>query len=192
MFFIGIVLGACGAGAFLYFIPVVDQGRERSIISVQPNGGNLEAFSIQLPADRVFAGQADADANFPADIDWPQHLRADDAQLEIFKLRNANDRVIGVASRIAATGNLQTTEWVLHLPARGSLYFTLGGSATDGQMLGRLRSGTREFADMTGSIAEQYLEDGDASRLELRTILVSSVLPQDPLIDELAMLGDTP
>lgn len=191
LFFVGILLGASAAGALLYFVPIVDQGRERSIISVQPNGGNLEAFHIQVPADRVFAGRADSDVTFPADVDWPEYLRSDDAQLEIFKLRNSDNQIIGVASRIAVDGNLPVTEWVLHLPARGSLYFMLGGAEPDGQRPGRMRAGTREFAQMSGSIVEQYEDDGDVGRLRLDTVLVSTRLPDAPGGDEVAMLGDS-
>lgn len=190
LFLVGILLGASAAGALLYFVPVVDQGRERSIISVQPNGGNLEAFHIQVPADRVFVGGVDSGVTFPADVDWPEHLRSDDAQLEIFKLRNAENQVIGVASRVVVSGNLRATEWVLHFPARGSLYFVLGNAEPGGQRPGRLRTGTREFAQMTGSIVEQYEDDGDVGRLRLDTVLVSTRLPDGPVSDELAMLGD--
>jgi len=48
-------------------------------------------------------------------------------QAEIFKVRDRNNVVIGVASRLASASE-QTgpfIEWVLHLPARGTVYLQM-------------------------------------------------------------------
>ena len=50
-FVFGIILGLFGTGALAYFAPVIDIHRERSLIEVQPNGGNIEEYRINLPRD---------------------------------------------------------------------------------------------------------------------------------------------
>ena len=74
--FIGIVLGALGTGALARYVPAVDLHRERSMISVVQNGGNLESFHINLPRDRILVGLPDDASTLPAELDWPgsEHL----------------------------------------------------------------------------------------------------------------------
>jgi hypothetical protein len=183
-FIIGILSGVFLATAFLHFVPVVDQHREASLISVQPNGGNTEAFHVNLPDDRILWGAAGIDP-VPANLEWPDAPVLGDAQAELFKVRNRDDVVVGVASRISGTGTASGTvvEWTLHLPARGTLYVNLQPQAGDGGFRsGRLRAGTREFASMTGRVNERFIreigeqdrEDGMEGRIELVTALVGS------------------
>jgi len=188
MFIVGVVLGVAAAGGLLYFVPAVDQGRERSIITVQPNGGNREVFHVNLPVDRVFAGRAGADTTFPPGAEWPEHLDVDDSQIELFKVRDAEDRVIGVASRVTATGVQRILEWAVHLPARGTLYLLVDDNAgAAGSRSGRLRAGTREFSEMRGTIVERYVADdatdSPSGRLELVTSFVSTDVPEYPFDD---------
>jgi hypothetical protein len=183
-FIIGIISGVAIAASLLYFIPVVDQHREASLVSVQANGGNTELFQVNLPHDRIVAGAAGRDA-IPASLQWPEAAVLGDTQVELFKVRNRNDVVVGVASRISGTGTVSGSvlEWTLHLPARGTLYASMQPQPDDsGRWLGRLRAATREFADMTGSIHERRVsptstQDGEADfegRIELVTALVGS------------------
>jgi hypothetical protein len=51
------------------------------------------------------------------------------------------------------------TEWVLHMPARGSMYVTLDQQVVDNRRVGNLRSGTREFDGLQGSLAERWIAD---------------------------------
>ena len=67
------------------------------------------------------AGVSGQDKTFPDGLVWPDSLDRAGAQVEVFKVRNANERVIGVASRIAGNG-AGFVEWALHLPARGTMY----------------------------------------------------------------------
>jgi len=184
LFTVGVILGLAGAAAALYAFPVVDLERERSMVSVQPNGGNREAFYADLPADRILAG-ADA-STFPDGIDWPGSLAGETSQTELFKLRNEAGIVVGVASRIAVQGTQSFVEWAVHLPARGSLYALLdGGAAAEHGRVGGVRAGTREFAARDGRVLERYTEndsDGNAGgRLELVTTLFgrAEALPED-------------
>ena len=176
-FTFGIFLGFAASAAALYFFPVVDQGRERSITSVQANGGNLEAFHVNLPADRIFAGGGDT--AIPADARWPIDIDIGDAQAELFKVRNAEERVIGVASRLSAGGDRPFVEWVLHMPARGSLYVAV--DPTSSEVSGRsglLRAGTREFSDLQGAVTERYVAGSEgAGRLELVAALMGRLAP---------------
>ncbi len=183
-FIFGVIIGIGAAGALLYFVPAVDQGRERSIISVQANGGNREAFHVNLPTDRIFSGRSGAGEAFPAGANWPESLEVTNAQAELFKVRNEAEQVVGVASRISADDDQPFVEWVLHMPARGTLYLILESSPTAaGNRTGSLHAGSREFADLRGSVVERYQAEpggeGEYStgRLELVTVLVGPDAP---------------
>jgi len=183
-FILGVILGLGLAAAALYFVPAVDQGRERSIISVQANGGNREVFHVNLPGDRILVGRSGEQQTFPAGIVWPDSDLLADTQAELFKVRNDAERVVGVASRIAAGGDRPFIEWALHMPARGTMYALFDSAPTDsGVRMGSLRTGTREFEELRGGIVERYvtdIADGDESmtaRLELVTALVGPDVP---------------
>lgn len=177
----GIILGVLGAVALSHFVPAVDLHRERSLISVQANGGNSEVFRINLPRDRVLVGLAGADNSIPAGLKWPDEAALGDFQAEIFKVRDRNNVIIGVASRLASsteeTGSF--IEWTLHLPARGTLYAQMELIPTeDGYRNGTMRAGTRDFETLSGSVREHFIaevEDQDydvESRIELVAALV--------------------
>ena len=188
-FVIGIFLGLLGAGALIYFAPAVDLHRETSLISVQPNGGNSETFRINLPRDRILVGLPGADNTIPAGMSWPNEEEFGNFQAEMFKIRDRNDVVIGVASRLAsaAEGQKSFIEWTLHLPARGTMYVQMDlDPSVDGYRDGVLLTGTRDFESLSGSVREQFVaevEDDDyetQGRIELMTALVS---PLEELTD---------
>lgn len=184
-FIFGIILGALGAGALIYFVPAVDLHRERSLISVQPNGGNSESFRINLPRDRILVGLPGVDDSIPAGLDWPGEELLGDMQAEIFKLRDDNNVVVGVASRLASSSEDTGPfiEWVVHLPARGTMYLQMDLTPTaDGVRNGALRSGTQDFLILNGNVREHFVsvvEDDDVQgRIVLETVFVA------PLGDE--------
>ena len=191
-FIIGIVLGIGGVIAALMFVPVVDQAREVSIISVSPNGGNAESFHVNVPTDRIMIGDADREAPLPEGMVWPDHELPGDVKAELYKLRNSRDAVVGVASRIAVANETvgEIIEWVLHLPARGSLYISLKPEPTDGRRTGSIIAGTREFEDLDGQVEEQWLANtaasttGPAGRIQLTSSFISTRMPQDDDIIE--------
>lgn len=175
-FIFGLILGVAAAAAALFFAPVVDQHRETSIIRVLPNGGNSETFHINMPMDRIMSGSQAAATLYPENLEWPVDARFAGINAELFKVRNERDLVIGVASRIAANdaqhGSL--IEWVLHLPARGSMYLSLQGEIQEGGVRrGELRGGSREFSSIAGVVSEQWVADvsgeegSPAGRIEL-------------------------
>lgn len=179
-FSFGLVLGLIAAAGLLYVVPAVDQVRERSIVAVKANGGNNESLHVNLPIDRILAGRADLQTPLPPGLEWPDDAFLSGTQTELFKIRNANEKVIGVASRIVGGGEQPFIEWAIHIPARGTLYFVLADAANEsGVRTGDLQTGTREFSSLSGMVAERYVEadattsDGVSGRLELTTSLVA-------------------
>ena len=184
-FIAGILLGVAGAAAALYYVPVVDQVREQSMIVVQPNRGNTEIFHINVPTDRIMVGAQGLAEPLPAGLEWPNDPQFAATRAELFKIRNGKDAVVGVASRIAASDEVsgEIIEWVLHLPARGSAYVIMDPQAREGgYRAGDLATGTREFARLTGRVTERWVEDAtnfDSStqgRIEIITAFVGQSL----------------
>lgn len=185
-FITGTVLGIAAMVALLYAVPAVDQHREASIISVTPNGGNAESFHINVPMDRIMIGAGNVDDPLPPGLEWPAAPVFAGTRTEIFKLRNSRNAVVGVASRLAASdpqlGNV--IEWVLHLPARGSMYVSLDSAAGSGGRNGRISAGTREFESLVGQVSERWVADraadeGAAGRIELNAVFLASAPPDD-------------
>ena len=183
----GIFLGFAGAGALTYTVPAVDLHREASLISVRTNGGNAETYRIDLPRDRILVGLPAQDAALPAGLEWPGEEVFGDLQAEMFKVRDRNDVVIGVASRLASTSEKTGPfiEWAVHLPARGTVYLQMDLAPSDeGHRNGVLMAGTRDFEILSGTVIEQFITDLDSEefnvdgRIELITAFVG------PLGDE--------
>ena len=145
-FVFGILLGIAVAAGALYAVPVVDQYRETSIITVAPNGGSIESFHINIPVDRVMVG-ATGSTGVPRGLAWPKDAIFEDVSTEIFKIRNEIDAVIGVAARTVSKDDVAIgTDWVIHLPARGSLFVNMDSQVRKGgPRIGQLRAGSREF-----------------------------------------------
>ncbi len=191
-FLVGILLGATAVAGALYAIPVVDQYREVSIISVAPNGGNTESFHINMPMDRIMTGAPGGSAGLPAGMKWPDDPVLANVSSEVFKIRNARDAVIGVAVRtVAREEAVDVIDWVIHLPARGSLFINMDPQPQDdGKRTGRVRSGAREFELLTGVIEERWVsdtsgdEDAPAGRIELVARLVGTLLPESERREE--------
>ncbi len=156
----GFLLGIVGTIAAAYYLPVVDQYRESSVISVTPNGGNTESFRINIPTDRIMVGAPRQSEPIPRGLRWPADELFGGVRVELFKVRNTRDAVIGVASRLVADSDVieDSVEWVLHLPARGTFYVVMPAEAADGaHRVGVLRAGTREFRPMQGEVLEHWV-----------------------------------
>lgn len=182
----GIVIGIAGAFAAIGFMPAVDLDREVSMISVAPNGVNSESFHVNIPGDRIMLG-AQAQANLlPEGLRWPEDPVFAGVRAELFKVRNARDAVIGVGSRVVVRneklGNV--IEWVVHLPARGSLYVRLEPENQGGRRTGRLYAGTREFEGLAGGMSERWVaveSGGDPAsqgRIEMVATYVATARPE--------------
>lgn len=173
-FFLGIVLGLLATAGALYGYSV-DQVREASILTVNPNGGSVESFHINVPMDRIMIGAPGQSGAVPAGLDWPTDEILADVRAEMFKIRNARDTVIGVAIRTAAKNNEEDViDWVLHLPARGSVFVEMDATPREGGFRrGEIRAGSREFAPLDGFMTERWVantsveEDAPIGRIEL-------------------------
>lgn len=180
----GILFGIAATVAALWFVPPVDQHREQSIVTVEPNGGNRETFHVNLPQDRIVARGDGTVEPVPAALEWPAAAALQGVQAEVFKVRDANDVVVGVASRFSGPGDAtgSVLEWALHLPARGTLYVRMQpGATSDGYRDGALRGGTREFARLRGNVRERFFPGAgdDGGRIELITALVAIEEPAE-------------
>lgn len=165
----GFLLGIVGTVAAAYYVPVVDQHRESSVISVAPNGGNTESFRINIPTDRIMIGAPRQADPLPPGLNWPADELFDGVRVELFKLRNTEDAVVGVASRMVADSNTieDSVEWVLHLPARGTFYAAMPVQPADGvRRVGTLRAGTREFGPMQGQVSERWVANTDKDEVD--------------------------
>ena len=178
---LGIILGLLGAAALVHYVPAVDQYRETSMISVQSNGGNSESFHINLPRDRILVGQPNAAEPVPPGLEWPEDPLFDGTQAELFKVRDRNDAVIGIASRFANRSEESGAfiQWVLHFPARGTLFASMEQNPSpEGYRRGSMTAGTRDFTELRGELRERFLtdiQDGDFetdSRIQLVASLV--------------------
>jgi hypothetical protein len=187
-FIAGILLGIIGAGAYLYYVPAVNQAREQSLIVVHPNHGNTETFHVNIPMDRILEGVPGQAEPVPVGLRWPDDVQFANARVELFKIRNGKDAVVGVASRIAASDDVagEVIEWVLHLPARGSAYVTMEAEPREGgYRLGDLAAGTREFGPLVGRVTERWIEDtsgleeAPAGKIELITAFVARELEEE-------------
>ena len=184
IFIAGILLGVAGAAAALYYIPVVDQSREQSMIVVHPNHGNTETFHVNIPNDRIMLGAQGQAEPLPAGMEWPNDPQFAATRAEVFKIRNSNEDVVGIASRVAALneGAEEVIEWVLHLPARGSVYVIMDAQPLEGgYRIGDLATGTREFAPLVGSVTERWVQSPSEfdeemqGRIELITAFVGQL-----------------
>lgn len=184
-FLLGLLLGIGGAVWLAGWYPFVDPVRFASESGVARNGGRTESFHIQIPEDRVLGAAAAGGAapSVPAGLSLP--VAAGDGAVEIYKLRNASGKVVGLASRIRG-GDAAYTDWTLMLPARGALFLTAAGpevsphamtaamtaagaaddpaaqspTSTMFEILGDVAGGSGEFAGIVGSFSEEWIVSG--------------------------------
>lgn len=184
-FLIGILLGVVAAAGTLFAVPLIDQHRELSVISVAVNGGTTESFHVNIPMDRIMVGVPGDSTSLPEGMQWPGTEQFANVRSELFKIRNERDTVIGVASRTAAREeDGDVIDWVLHFPARGSLYINMTPEPEEsGFRAGTIVKGTREFDRLSGGMSERWVadnsgvEDAPAGRLELNAHYLGELEP---------------
>ena len=78
-------------------------------------------------------------------------------------------------------------DWVLHLPARGSMFVNMDALPQEGgHRLGEIRDGSREFAPLSGFVSERWVadtsgeEDAPIGRIELTATYVGQLERLDP------------
>jgi len=135
--------------------------------------------------DRIMVGTAGQKSGLPAGLNWPQDDVLAGVSAELFKIRNARDVVVGVAARtVAKEEDSDVIDWILHLPARGTFFVNMAPDAEDGgHRIGRLRTGSNEFAQLRGFVAESWVadtsgeEDAPVGRIELLATYVGTAEP---------------
>ena len=126
------------AAAAIFPLPVHE--RFPSLIEVLTNGGRSESFVIHWPEDRLqLAGELEgATVNEADGIAVLAPRRSRPVATEMFRLRDSEDRVIGIASRL--TGRMpgrrgrerSASSWTLMIPSRGILMLTQDNGANVG------------------------------------------------------------
>jgi len=121
---VGVVLAVLVAAVY----PLPQHTRYRSLINVIPDGGREEVFSMRWPGDRVQPLQSGRGGPVGL-MGAAAVLSAADgasASIEVFRLRDAADNVVGLASRSTTSrgGRAQGSDWVLLVPSRGSLFLS--------------------------------------------------------------------
>ncbi len=183
-FLLGLVCGIGGALWVAGWYPFVDPVRFASESGVARNGGRTESFHVGLPEDRIARVGHDV-GPVPAELSLPQDAGLDDSRVELFRLRNASGKIVGVASRIRRDASGGYTDWTLFLPARGALF--LSSAAADPAPYGRrggagpavvgaVHGGSGEFSGLAGSFREDWRISGRdaegrlAGDIELMTV----------------------
>ena len=160
VFLLAFLAGVVAAMLLAQLFPYPGQVRERSLSGALPNGGRLETFHIDLPGDRLVPAQ-DAELGEAGQTD----VRA-----EIFRLRNEENRVVGLAGKLSgrpvdgAPDGETTSDWTLVISGRGGLFMTQTNA--DPVLIGRTeRRGTPpelELRDDRGVGATHLISDGEA------------------------------
>lgn len=144
--------------------PLPGHVRRDSIINVVPDGGREEVFSMHWPEDRVQPLQSGRAGSISLAGAAAVLAAADGtpASVEVFRLRDATDTVVGLASRSTTNrgGVSQGSDWILLVPSRGSLFLS--------QMNSRdVAPASRHEGDAPGPAAEAPAFWGSATRLRI-------------------------
>ncbi len=131
LFVVAFVAGLLAVAVAATLWPLPRHVRYRSITSVPADGGRQEEFVIHWPEDRI-ARPGEKGSGLPAAAAVGAAVLEDSAgrrvSAELFRLRDAEDNVIGVAGRLAGTGGAiadpgrSATNWLLVIPSRGALF----------------------------------------------------------------------
>jgi hypothetical protein len=127
----GVVLAVLGA----VLVPLPEPVRVRALINVQPDGGGSEEFVIRVPEDRLDLPVDLRNEPAAADSRGARVLEDSAGQRvsgELFRLRDTAGSVIGVASRMTASGGdggRSTGHWLLLIPGRGTLMLVQADAA---------------------------------------------------------------
>ncbi len=127
------VAGLLLTGLAASFWPLPEHARYRSLTTVLPDGGRQEDFIIRWPDDRI-RRNGENGTGLPADAVTGAAVLEDSAgqrvSAEIFRVRDTDDNVIGVASRMAGTGgaiadtNRSVSNWLVVIPSRGAIFLS--------------------------------------------------------------------
>ena len=136
LFFLSLLAGIALTVTAAVLLPLPRNERLPSSIEVLTNGGRQESFIIHWPQDRVaLPGQlpgtepvVTGGALVMADTDSP-------VSIELFRVRDSAERVIGLASRTTARlpgqrlAAASVSNWIVMIPSRGTLLLSQENSA---------------------------------------------------------------
>ena len=131
LFGFAFIAGLLVTALFTTFWPLPHHLRYRSMITVPADGGRQEDFVIRWPEDRISrAGEKREDLPAAAAVGAAvlEDTAGHRASAELFRLRDSDDNVIGVAGRLAGTGGAladpgrSASNWLLVIPSRGALF----------------------------------------------------------------------
>jgi hypothetical protein len=181
VFLVSFVLGLLATVVVARFFPFPEPPRVYSEASALANGGREEVFLIRLPEDRLGSPRAATTSDFPQ-----QSFSAvgkHRIMAELFRIRDAKGRVIGIASRMNGTvpdqqqGSEAATDWMLLLPGRGALVMSRAAVEVGGERKfqvdrmgfsfansGPLIAGSGDFAELSGF----YEEATDVEKIDSR------------------------
>ncbi|MEO0345267.1 MAG: hypothetical protein AAF229_03320 [Pseudomonadota bacterium] len=148
---IGFLAGIASALALAYTAPFLPHDRVRSETEVRNNGGRFEQFEVAGSADVLALLPAGGDAQteaVPSGARWYPDLAPFSGEAAVYRLRNASGVVIGVASRVKGVESPDDVQWVLHIPARGTI--ALKGAGIGDAEIGSVVAGEREFSGLVG------------------------------------------
>ncbi len=179
VFLFGLIAGIASVIGFAYAAPFLVQDRVRAETRVQTNGGRLEVFQVRTASDILSeAPGTDSDlAVTPSNTVWYPELAPFAGSGSLYRLRNESGSIIGVASRVRAMRDDADVEWVLHIPARGTIALT--GVSVDSAEVGTLRVGVGEFVGLAGDWEANLGSDGI---WQIRTI-VRSATEEDEFVE---------
>jgi hypothetical protein len=146
----GFFAGIIGTLALAYTAPFLPYERVRSETEVRTNGGRLERFIVSGPVDVLSLLPADGgDATVtPAGARWYPDLAPFSVEAGVYRLRNESGTVVGIASRVRGVQSPDDVEWLLHVPARGTIALT--GASVGAAEIGEVTAGEREFDGLVG------------------------------------------
>jgi hypothetical protein len=146
LFVVGFIAGLLAMVVAATLWPLPSHLRIRSLTSVPADGGRQEDFVIHWPEDRI-ARPDEAASGLPAAAAVGAAVLEDSAgrrvSAEMFRVRDTEDTVIGVASRLAGTGGAiadagrSASNWLIVIPSRGAL-FLAQGDARDTTVRGQI------------------------------------------------------
>lgn len=178
----GFFAGIIGTLALAYTAPFLPHERIRSETEVRTNGGRLERFTVSGPVDVLSLLPAgDAAAVTPAGARWYPDLAPFSVEAGVYRLRNQSGAIVGIASRVRGVESPDDVQWLLHVPARGTLALT--GASVGSAEVGGVAAGEREFEGLVGEW--QATADGKGGwRIE------TLVMTPEAQGEELAAAGD--
>jgi hypothetical protein len=166
------VLGVLLSLLIARIYPLPDVQRLSSNAEVLANGGREEVFQIRLPDDRLGSPRAATVAPFPQQAF--ARTGKNNILAELFRLRNSDGKVIGLASKMSGKIALgqqlsrDNVDWMVMIPGRGALLMSTQGmpanpakyypddyTGLDPSRSGRVIEGTWEFAGLTGFFLEE-------------------------------------